>query len=176
MRNKKSTNAEVVQRIKFMVDLILDGLSSHEILQYTSVEWGGLSDRQIFEYISRANEKIELMAEKYQEEAFNKIRARLERQYRRALQIKDGYLARLLLQDMRKLYALDKAPRAPIDEDGHAVPPELKQTINVLAILNQKHPDAFDAFVEVTTVPPGENGTAKKKTKRIQKPKRRKKS
>ncbi len=46
----------------------------------------------------------------------------------------------------------------------------------VLALLNQKAPEAFDAFVEVTTVPRGESGIAKKKTKRIQKPKRRKKS
>jgi len=41
------------------------------------------------------------------------------------------------------------------------VTPELKQVINVLTILNQKHPEAFDAFVEVTTEP-GTNGTAKK--------------
>jgi len=42
------------------------------------------------------------------------------------------------------------------------VTPELKQTINVLAILNQKAPEAFDKFVEVTTVPKT-NGTARKK-------------
>jgi len=47
------------------------------------------------------------------------------------------------------------------------VTPELKQTINILAILNQRHPDAFDKFVEVTTVP-GANGTVKKR-KQIQK-------
>jgi len=42
------------------------------------------------------------------------------------------------------------------------VSPELKQTINVLAILNQKHPEAFNKFVEVTTMPET-NGTTKKK-------------
>jgi len=42
------------------------------------------------------------------------------------------------------------------------VTPELKQTINVLAILNQKAPEAFDKFVEVTTVPSA-NGTVRKK-------------
>jgi len=70
-----------------------------------------------------------------------------------------------------QLNGLNAPPKAPVDKGGNTVPPELKQTINVLATLQQKHPEAFDAFVEVTTVPPGENGTAKKKTKRIQKPK-----
>jgi len=42
------------------------------------------------------------------------------------------------------------------------VTPELKHTINVLAILNQQAPDAFDKFVEVTTVSSA-NGNAKNK-------------
>ncbi len=75
-----------------------------------------------------------------------------------------------------RLNGFDAPPKAPVDKDGHVVPPELKRTINVLAMLNREAPEAFDKFVEVTTVPPGENGTAKKKTKRIQKPKSRKKS
>jgi len=61
-----------------------------------------------------------------------------------------------------RLNGLDAAPKTPTDKDGNVVPPELKQTINVLAILNQKHPEAFDAFVEVTTAS-GVNGVARKK-------------
>jgi len=75
-----------------------------------------------------------------------------------------------------RLNGLDAAPKAPTDKDGNVVPPELKQTINVLAILNQKHPEAFDKFVEVTTVP-GTNGMAKKKQIQAKtKTKRRRKS
>ena len=48
-------------------------------------------------------------------------------------------------------------------EHDNQVTPELKQTINILALLNQRAPEAFDKFIEVTTVPSGENGTAKKK-------------
>ena len=48
-----------------------------------------------------------------------------------------------------------------VDADQQ-VTPELKQTINILAMLNQQAPEAFDKFVEVTTVP-GTNSTAKKK-------------
>lgn len=65
-----------------------------------------------------------------------------------------------------RLNGLDAAPKVPVDPDGNAVPPELKQVINVLTILNQKAPDAFDKFVEVTTVP-GTNGMAKKMKKTV---------
>ncbi len=37
-----------------------------------------------------------------------KVKNRYERQYRRAVQNKDGHLARLILADMRKLYGMDK--------------------------------------------------------------------
>jgi len=157
----KGSNYQIVKRISEVIDFLLDGLTKHEIVRYASEEWR-VGERQTETYLARANVKIEEIATKAQEGAFDKVRARLERQYRRAVQAGDGQLARLLILDMRRLYALDKAPKAPTDEDGNAVPPELKQTINVLAILNQKAPEAFDKFVEVTTVP-GTNGTTKKK-------------
>lgn len=157
----KSSNYQIVKRVGTVIDFLLDGLSKHEIVRFTSDEWG-VGSRQTEVYLQRANIKIEEIATKAQEGAFNKVRARLERQYRRAIQTEDGQLARLLILDMRRLYALDKPAKSPINEDGNAVPPELKQTINILAILNQRAPEAFDKFVEVTTVP-GTNGTAKKK-------------
>ena len=157
----RSSNYQIVKRVGTVIDFLLDGLSKYEIVQYASKEWG-ITSRQLQTYLVRANAKIEEIATKAQEGAFDKVRVRLERQYRRAVQAEDGQLARLLILDMRRLYALDKAPKASIDEEGNAVPPELKQTINVLAILNQKAPEAFNKFVEVTTVP-GTNGTAKKK-------------
>jgi len=75
-----------------------------------------------------------------------------------------------------RLNGLDAAQKAPLDPDGNVVPPELKQTINVLAILNKEAPEDFQKFVEVTTVP-GTNNTqekkqiqAKTKTKQRRKP------
>jgi len=67
--------------------------------------------------------------------------------------------------------------RQYLDIKDQQVPPELKQTINILAILNQKHPEAFDAFVEVTTVP-GANGAVRKRKQLLAKTKtkRRKKT
>lgn len=104
---KKGTNYEIIQRVSAVIDFILDGLSRHEIVQYSAQEWG-INTRQTATYIAHANKKIGQMADKYERDAFNKIRARLERQYRVAVKAEDGHLARLLIQDMRKLYGFDK--------------------------------------------------------------------
>lgn len=104
---KKATNYEIIQRVKTVIDFLLDGLSRYEILQYTAENWK-LHTRQTDQYIEWANTRIGRMAKKTEEHAFNKIRARLERQYRRAVQKDDGRLVRMLIQDMRELYGFDK--------------------------------------------------------------------
>jgi len=104
---KKATNYEIIQRVKTVIDFLLDGLSRYEILQYTAKNWK-LHTRQTDQYIEWANTRIARMAKKAEEHAFNKIRARLEREYRRAVQKQDGRLVRMLIQDMRDLYGFDK--------------------------------------------------------------------
>lgn len=104
---KKATNYEVIQRVKDVIDFLLDGLSRYEILEYARKNWD-LSRAQSDIYIRRANIRIARMAKKAEEYAFDKIRARLEREYRRAVQKQDGRLVRMLIQDMRDLYGFDK--------------------------------------------------------------------
>jgi len=108
---KKSTKAEVIERVKLIIDFLLDGFSRYEIMQYTAEEWG-IATRQTDEYIKFANNRIRRLANKAEEKSFDKVRCRLERQYRRAVESKDGHLARLLIQDMRKLYGFDKPIKA----------------------------------------------------------------
>ena len=110
---KKSTKYEVIQRVKLVIDFLLDGLSSNEIIHYGSEKWK-ITGRQVETYIQYANKRIERMAGKAEQRAFDRIRARLERQYRRAIQKEDGQLARLLMQDIRKLYGLDKPEQKEI--------------------------------------------------------------
>jgi len=115
---KKATNYEIIQRVTWVVDALLDGLTRYEICHYASkptnqvhkngMPGWGMSNRQTDRYIRFANTRIGRMAEKAEEKAFDKIRARLEREYRRAVQKQDGRLVRMLLQDMRELYGFDK--------------------------------------------------------------------
>jgi len=89
---KKATNYEIILRVTRIIDFVLDGLSRYEIVQFGSKEWG-ITNRQVDDYIAYANKRISRMAEKIEEQSFNRIRNRLERQYRRAIQKGDGMLA-----------------------------------------------------------------------------------
>lgn len=126
---KKSTKAEIINRVKIIIDFLLDGLSRYEILQYGSKKWD-ITGRQVDEYIAWANKRITRMAEKAEEKSYDRIRNRLERQYRRAVQNKDGSLARLLIKDIRELYAFDKPRKAEVDESGKPVTPEFNLILN----------------------------------------------
>ena len=114
----KSTNYEIIQRVKLVIDFLLDGLSRYEILEYTRENWK-LSRAQTDIYISRANTRIGRMANKAEQHSFDSIRVRLERQYRRSIQTKDSRLTLAVLDKMCKLYGLDKPIKiAPTTPDG----------------------------------------------------------
>ncbi len=104
---KKSTNYEIIRRVKLVIDLILDGLSRYEIVQYGSEKWK-ITNRQVDDYIAYATKRIDRMAEKAEQKAFNRIRVRLERQYRRSIQKDDGRLTIIILDRMCRLYGLDQ--------------------------------------------------------------------
>ena len=148
---KKATNYEIIQRVTRIIDFLLDGLSRYEIQEYARKEWD-LSRSPVDVYIGYANKRISRMAEEIEKQSFNKIRNRLERQYRRAVQKGDGMLARLLIGDMRKLYSHDQAPKAAIDAIGKAViPVVLNRVTNFLTLIKDSDPKAYEAFVKVTT-------------------------
>ena len=81
-------------------------------------------------YIKWANKRIERQAARDDYDMFYKVKRRLQRQYRRAIQKEDGHLARLLIKDMRELYAFDKPRKAEVNESGKAISPEFNFIIN----------------------------------------------
>ena len=114
----KSTNYEIIQRVKEVIGFLLDGLNRYEILEYTRENWE-LSRAQTDIYISRANTRIGRMAEQAEDKAFDRIRNRLERQYQSSIQDGDGRLTLAILDKMCKLYGLDKPIKiAPTTPDG----------------------------------------------------------
>ena len=50
----KSTKTEIEQRVSQIYKLLVIGTSRHQILQYASKKWGGLSDRSVDNYIASA--------------------------------------------------------------------------------------------------------------------------
>jgi hypothetical protein len=120
MAENKANKAEVQRRTNVILDLLLDGLRRHEVLQYASkqTDWS-LSDRQIDEYISRANEAIENHRSEERAKRINKTEMRLEKLLTRALSKQDHRLVRLVLEDIRKLFGLDAPTKhALTDKEG----------------------------------------------------------
>jgi len=104
---KKATNYEIIQRVKLIVEFLLDGLSRYEIQQYAAKNWE-LTARPVDTYIAYANKRIGRLADKAEKKAFDLVRTRLERQYRRSCQKADGHLTLKVLDKMCKLYGLEK--------------------------------------------------------------------
>ena len=50
----KSTKTEIEQRVSQIYKLLVIGTSRHQILQYASKKWGGISDRSVDGYIASA--------------------------------------------------------------------------------------------------------------------------
>ena len=128
-KKKKSTNSEIIQRVNTTVNMILDGSERFEICQYAADEWN-VSSRQTYRYIKAADLRIQRQARRDDNEMFYRVKRRLQRQYRRAIEREDWALARLLLKDMRELYGFDKPRKAPLDPEGKSVKPEFNLIIN----------------------------------------------
>jgi len=111
-----ATKIDSILRIAKIYEFELDGVSRKEILDYGEREWG-IGPRQMRNYILRAEKKIKQDAQVIEEKAFDRVRTRYERQYRRAVQDEDGHLVRCLLIDMRKMYGMDKPEQIALS--GH---------------------------------------------------------
>lgn len=65
-KKKKSSDAEVMQRIFVIYGLILRGADHNKVLRYASEKWG-VTERQAQTYLSRATENLENALEKDRE-------------------------------------------------------------------------------------------------------------
>lgn len=119
-RETKANKAEVERRTTVVVDLLLDGLRRHEILKYIeNKEKWGISNSQVDEYIAKANEVINNYESGNRDAKIRKTEQRLEKLLSRAISKKDFRLARLLIQDIRTLFGIDKPQKyARTDSEG----------------------------------------------------------
>ena len=116
---KKATNFEVSQRVKEVVEFLLDGLSRYEIQEHARKEWD-ISRSPVDVLIRYANKRITRMAEISQEKSFDRIRLRLERQYKRSIEANEIRTSLIAIEAMRKLYGFDKPIKiAPTTPDGN---------------------------------------------------------
>jgi hypothetical protein len=105
---KKSTNAEIEERVTTVYRMITGAASRQEILRYGSATWG-VTERQVEDYVARATKRFSARAAVVREQELGKAIARFEDLYRKNLKAPDLREAHSVLSDFSKLLGLYEA-------------------------------------------------------------------
>ena len=125
--NLSVTNAEKERRVMECVQLMGQGFSRPEILQYFSSKYNNLTDRTIDNYIHDSREKIkENFSIMFDKEYFKaNIFKRLEDLYKLSYEMDDYKECRVVLKDLRDMLGLNDPAKQDITTNGK----EIGQTI-----------------------------------------------
>lgn len=107
--DKKITNAELDERVSIIFELLCKGVTSHEIFQYVSknYEWN-VSERQLYNYLGKANEKFKELSEKHKDIEFGKSVTRLNLLFYRSLKIQDYKTCLQIQKEIGLLFGLNE--------------------------------------------------------------------
>lgn len=146
----KSTKNEVDRRVEIVFNLLIDGWSPMQIHRYTSemaslpvghpdrkeeMAWS-VGDRQIYDYVDKAEELIDQYRKPNRERAMNKALVRYENLLRRSLAEKDFRTAKSIQERIDKLMGLDEA--AKITGGGIFTPPPPMQILIASDVVTSK--------------------------------------
>ena len=115
--SKKSTDAEVARRIRFVQRLLLRGRTRSEILQFATKKWD-LEESMIDKYIARAKEFINEVNKVEMLDNMAMITRNYWENYREALKEKNRFLAVSILEKIAKLKGLSQDTLKLIIDDG----------------------------------------------------------
>lgn len=103
----KSTDAEVIQRISIIYQMMLRGYQRADIIQYVSekTNWN-VTDRMVDVYMSRARAELGKVADEEKEAAFGSSLKRLDMLYRKALKKDDLKTALAIQKEINDLFHL----------------------------------------------------------------------
>lgn len=147
---RHATKHELRQRVDAVYLLMLRGVNSTQILQSITTEWS-LSERQAYNYLHKAQERLEEEAKIFREHALAEHIA-LRRQLRRDAMDKDDsrFVLDVLKDEARLigLYAPDKvAPTTPDGKDSVPMTPP------IAIYLPQKDPPPTDLSTPLPPTP-----------------------
>jgi len=104
---KKSTNAEIETRVNKVYDLLVNGASRSQILQYCTekAKWE-INERQIDEYVARANERLIELGKTHRETELGRAVARLNQLYFLSITLQNFNVALGVQKELNKLLGL----------------------------------------------------------------------
>jgi hypothetical protein len=100
---RKSEAAEVARRVEEVLRIRLDGAQYHDVLHYSAEKGWGLKERQIREYIARADDLLVERQEKKRKRVIARRLSMREALFARAVNAADYRTALAILSDMDKL-------------------------------------------------------------------------
>jgi hypothetical protein len=125
MGKKKTEAAEVAKRVDAVLRIVLDGAQFHDVMQYAEEQKWGLKERQVREYLSRANELLAERLEKNRKRTIARRISQREALFARALNAADYRTALAILSDLDKL-------------QGHYPEKDLRELVRLAAAQGQR--------------------------------------
>lgn len=114
---KRSTAAQVEQRLTQVTGFLLSGVSRSDILQFASKSKWGVTERQVDNYIADATQRIKDSATLDKEYLLARSISRLDSLYKKAVTDKDTRAALAVEAKIIELFGLAEAAKIDIDMD-----------------------------------------------------------
>jgi hypothetical protein len=102
----KATKTEISKRVEEVLRIRLDGAQFHDIVQYAAEKGWGLKDRQVRNYIRRADDLLVERQDRNRKRLIARRVAQREALYARALNAADHRTALAVLTDLDRLRGL----------------------------------------------------------------------
>lgn len=102
-----ASHAEVKLRVNKVFELLVEGVSETKIIKELAEKEGwGVSERQMYNYIKKAQDLFEKEAKVHRSREFGKMLKQLDLLYRQTLKINDFKACRLILKDRKELLGM----------------------------------------------------------------------
>lgn len=116
----KSTEAEIEDRVLQILESILEGGNTHEIvLHYASIF--KVSERQIYTYIQKANDKFKEYAKTEAKTEIGKALNRMNKLFNKSLQIMDFKTCLAVQKEINVMLGLNAPDKTDITTDGESL-------------------------------------------------------
>ena len=136
-RKKKLTNAEILERVEHIMDLLAQNKKRAQILQDPVVVSWQMSNGSVDKYIKHAKDDIALNVQQGKEEHLSRSVLNLSYLYKVALEKKDYRLCLDIQKELNRLLRLDEAYRSPGQLDKQPeTPVEVRELVDSIKILN----------------------------------------
>lgn len=116
----KSTESEVESRVLEVLEAILEGGNTHEIVVHFSSKWQ-ITERQVYTYIQKANDKFKEYAKTEAKAEIGKGLSRLNKLFNKSLQIMDFKTCLAVQKEINSMLGLNEPEKIDHTTKGESL-------------------------------------------------------